>query len=212
MTEGVAPAPASRRGIAPARLALVAVVAALLGIAGAAGAHRVLQHGGTAPLALPSLNGQIVWDKGERAEPPVLLRDQNGATVSLAADRGSTVVVAFLASRCGQCAAVARTLRQTLGLLPGGARPQLVIVGTSGDTPVDARAAVKRWQLPRDVHWLVGTGGQIARVRHDFGIPTVKAHVLYLIDKSGYERTGYLYPFLPDVVARDLRTLAGEAS
>lgn len=211
MTE-VAPAPASRRGIAPARFAAVAVVAALLGIAGAAGVHRVLHRGGGSnALALPSLNGQIVWNRGERPEPPLALHDQTGAAFSLASERGRTVLLAFLGSACRRCAAVARAIDQTIGLLPASARPQLVIVGTAGDTPVDARAAVTRWQLPRGVRWLVGTGAELARVRHDFGIPAA-AHVLYLIDKGGYERTGYLYPFLPNVVAGDLKTLAGESS
>jgi hypothetical protein len=34
--------------------------------------------------------------------------------------------------------------------------------------------------------------------------------VLYLIDRRGFERTGYLFPFLPNFVALDLRTLHGE--
>lgn len=220
MTE-VASARAGRRGIAPSRFAVVAVVAALLGTAGAAGVHRSLHRGGAAParFAPPSLNGQIVWDRGERPEPSLVLRDQDGAAFALASARGRTVLVAFLGSRCGRCSAVARAIGQTIGLLPSGARPELAIVGTPGDTPVDARAAVKRWQLPRGVHWLVGSAAQLARVRHDFGVPATRtraglepAHVLYLIDRDGYERAGYLYPFLPNVVAGDLARLAGEGS
>ncbi len=34
---------------------------------------------------------------------------------------------------------------------------------------------------------------------------------LYLIDRHGYERSGYLYPFVPRFVAHDLRTLARDA-
>jgi hypothetical protein len=35
---------------------------------------------------------------------------------------------------------------------------------------------------------------------------------LYLIDRRGDERAGYLFPFLPNFVALDLRTLARERS
>jgi hypothetical protein len=33
---------------------------------------------------------------------------------------------------------------------------------------------------------------------------------LYLIDRRGFERTGYLFPFLPNFLALDLETLARE--
>ena len=33
---------------------------------------------------------------------------------------------------------------------------------------------------------------------------------LYLVVRHGYERSGYLYPFLPSFVSRDLTTLASE--
>jgi hypothetical protein len=33
---------------------------------------------------------------------------------------------------------------------------------------------------------------------------------LYLIDRRGFERTGYLFPFLPNFVALDLRSLGRE--
>jgi len=33
---------------------------------------------------------------------------------------------------------------------------------------------------------------------------------LYLIDRKGFERTGYLFPFLPNFVTLDLQTLARE--
>ena len=35
---------------------------------------------------------------------------------------------------------------------------------------------------------------------------------LYLIDRRGFERSGYLWPYLPNFVALDLRTLAGEST
>jgi hypothetical protein len=33
---------------------------------------------------------------------------------------------------------------------------------------------------------------------------------LYLIDRRGFARTGYLFPFLPNFVALDLRSLGRE--
>ena len=33
---------------------------------------------------------------------------------------------------------------------------------------------------------------------------------VYLIDRRGFERTGYLFPFLPNFIELDLRKLVGE--
>ena len=63
-----------------------------------------------------------------------------------------------------------------------------------------------------------GAWSRLAVVWHFYGItvdPTsgdiVHSLVLYLIDRDGYERTAYLYPFLPGFVQGDLARLAGTA-
>jgi cytochrome oxidase Cu insertion factor (SCO1/SenC/PrrC family) len=100
-------------------------------------------------------------------------------------------------------------------------RPTLVVVGInpSGDTPSSIRHAMAKWRLagPWEWHWLRGTYSQLERVWSAYGI-TVEpgtndiAHgmALFLIDRHGFERTGYLFPFLPNFVALDLQKLAEE--
>jgi hypothetical protein len=39
-----------------------------------------------------------------------------------------------------------------------------------------------------------------------------RAIAVYLIDRKGFERTGYLFPFLPSFVALDLKTLGAKAA
>jgi cytochrome oxidase Cu insertion factor (SCO1/SenC/PrrC family) len=50
------------------------------------------------------------------------------------------------------------------------------------------------------------------RAYHIFVAPTsgdiVHTEALYLIDRHGDERSAYLYPFAPPLVAHDLATLA----
>jgi cytochrome oxidase Cu insertion factor (SCO1/SenC/PrrC family) len=65
----------------------------------------------------------------------------------------------------------------------------------------------------------MGTHAQLAPVwkaYHIYVVPTrgdiSHTEALYLIDRHGDERSGYLYPYIPGMVAHDLRTLASERS
>jgi hypothetical protein len=75
------------------------------------------------------------------------------------------------------------------------------------------------WRLsgPWREHWPRGTRRELAAVWRAYGItvkPTtpVITHglALYLIDRRGFQRTGYLFPFLPNFVELDLRSLGRE--
>ena len=102
--------------------------------------------------------------------------------------------------------------------------PALVIISVdqSGDTPAGIRHALAKWTLngPWPLHWLnASTHAQLASVWRSYGVrvvPTsndiVHSLALYLIDQGGYERTAYLFPFLPAFVQRDLGWLARERS
>lgn len=65
-------------------------------------------------------------------------------------------------------------------------------------------------------HRLMGTHRQLAPVWAAYRIAVAPpfdgdiAHTeaLYLVDRGGYERSGYLYPFAPGFVTHDLRSLA----
>ena len=193
--------------------------------AGGGALIRVLTGSGAAAVgpALPTLHGQAVWQAGARRAPNISLRDQTGSVVSLASLRGRPVMLTFLDSQCkSSCPIVGRQLGSVLRRLPAAERPTLVIVSVNhtGDTPAGIRRALAEWHLngPWAVHWLnASTRTQLASVWRSYGVrvvPTtndvVHSLALYLIDRRGYERTAYLFPFLQGFVQRDLGRLAQE--
>ena len=203
---------------------MILLAAVAVGAAGGA-LIRVLAGSGTAAatLSLPTLHGQAVWKAGARRAPNVSLRDQTGSLVTLASLRGRPVLLTFLDSQCtSSCPIAGRQLGSVLRRLPAAERPTLVIVSVdhAGDTPAGIRRALAKWHLngPWAVHWLNGrTRAQLASVWRSYGVRVVSAKndvvhslALYLIDRRGYERTAYLFPFLQSFVQRDLGRLAQE--
>jgi protein SCO1 len=215
-------------GIAPTgrvparRVVLVVCVATALGIGAGAAVYELDSHGSqrAAAESLPAFHGQAAWAAAERAAPAFTLRDQTGTPVSLASMRGRTVLLTFLDSQCKQqCPIEGRQLGSILRRLPAAERPTLVVVSVdpSGDTAAGIRRATAEWGLtgPWRWHWLNGSQRRLAVVWHLYGITVDPssgdiAHslVVYLIDRDGYMRTAYLYPFLPAFVQGDLAKLA----
>jgi cytochrome oxidase Cu insertion factor (SCO1/SenC/PrrC family) len=196
-------------------LALAIASAALAGVAGGIVLHRLHTAVPAAP-ALPELNGQATWAAGERAAPGFALRDQHGAVVSLRALRGRPVLLTFLATQCGGCASDARRLASVLRRLPSVDRPTVVVLSLDPrkDTPAAIDLAVRRWGLGGawTLHWLAAPRARLAAVLRAYGVGagSVQRLRLLLIDRSGDERTAYLFPFLPAFVEGDLTRLAGE--
>jgi cytochrome oxidase Cu insertion factor (SCO1/SenC/PrrC family) len=205
------------------RVRLVALVLALGALGGAGIGLIVATVAGRAQATpgLPELHGQASWTPGERRAPSFALRDQSGRRVSLAALR-RPVLLTFLDSRChAQCPIEGSQLGMMLRRMAPVVRPTLLIVGVnpSGDTPPSIRHAMRKWRLagPWPWHWLRGSERELQGVWRAYGIgvePTTNdvthGMALYLIDRRGFERAGYLFPFLPNFVALDLRTLAVE--
>lgn len=195
-------------------------VAALAGIGGGVALRSAFAGAHAAP-ALPEFHGSASWPAGKRPAPAFALRDQAGRLVSLRSLRGRDVVVTFLDSHCKeQCPLAGRALGSIVRRLPARARPTVLIVSVNpADTPRSVRAAARRWLLAGDWHWLLGSKRSLAPVWRSYGIEVIPstgdiAHTvaLYLIDRRGDERTGYLFPFAQPFVERDLRTLAGSAA
>ncbi len=203
------------------RLVLLAVLlAAAAGIAVGAGLHLALRSASARPaLTVPALHGQAVWSAGRRPAPAFALRDQDDRLVSLAAQRGRTVVVAFMDPLCRQeCPIEGRGLAIAERQVAPAQRPVLLIVSVNPHADgADAKAATRRWRITGDWHWLLGRRSQLARVWRAYDITVipktndiVHSTAVYLIDRRGFERAGFIAPFLPPFVADDFRMLARE--
>lgn len=206
-------------------------LAALMIVFGAAGgiglgfvAHLAAGGTGRGVSGLPELHGQASWVAGERVAPAFSLLDQSGKHVSLAAQAGRPVLLTFFDSRCAdQCPLLGHEFGTMLRGMDVAERPTLLIVSVNpdGDTPRSIRRAMAAWGLagPWRWHWLRGSRQELERVWRDYGItvqPTTNeimhGLVVYLVDRRGFQRTGYLFPLLPNFVALDLRTLSRESA
>jgi protein SCO1/2 len=180
--------------------------------------HNVLATSrAQAKPALPALYGQATWKEGAVHAPVFRLRDQHGRRVSLASFRGRPVVIAFMDSLCtAECPLEAAQLAAAIRPLPARARPRLVVVSVDlADTPATVAAAARKWHLPDGFEWLLGTRAELAPVWRAYGIEVkvTKGDILhsdafYVVDRNGDERAGFLSPFVPGLLTRDLRTLA----
>jgi cytochrome oxidase Cu insertion factor (SCO1/SenC/PrrC family) len=203
------------------RPAIILVFAATFGVTFGLGAHLLFSHS-TQRLALPELHGQASWPTGKRPAPGFTLHDVLGGTRSLASTRGRVTLITFLDSRCHSlCPIVGRSIGAVQRELPVRSRPALLIVSVDpeGDRPASVRTAARRWRLEPGWHWLTGSRSQLAAVWHAYGIvvrPTTNdithGAAVYLLDREGYERAGYLPPLLPNFVALDVRRVEAKAS
>jgi cytochrome oxidase Cu insertion factor (SCO1/SenC/PrrC family) len=214
--------PAAQRRLPRGEVAGVLVLAVLVGLVVGVAAHRLASSPAPPKDAVSSsaLRGEATWAVGARPAPAITtLRDQTGRRFSLAALRGRTVAIEFWDSHCTQeCPLAGRALAAAERSLPRAKRPVLVVVSVNPlDTPASSRAAIRRWNLhgAGPWHWVMGTRARLAPVWKAYRIAVVPgrtdiAHTeaLYLIDRHGDERSGYLYPYLPAFVAHDMRTLA----
>ena len=201
-----------RRPVALAALG-AGLAGALLGVV----LHLALRSSPSAP-ALPSLHGQAVWSAGTRLAPVFTLPDQTGRPTSLRSERGHTVVLAFMDPMCRQqCPIEGRGLALAQSQVTASQRATLLVVSVNPlATAPEVAVANRKWHLG-NTRWLLGDRQQLARVWKAYGIEVlpkagvgdiVHSTAIYLIDRRGYERAGFLSPFLPQFVADDLRTLS----
>ena len=194
--------------------------AAIVGVAVGVAWHTNVSGSAARLPMLPTLNGQATWRAGDRPAPGFVLHDQHGRQVSLQSLRGSTIALTFLDSLCkAACPVEGRMLAAAIRQVAPGSRPRLVVVSVNpaGDTPASVAKAAHKWTLPANTAWLLGTHAELARVWDAYQITVepmsgevVHSTAVYLIDKRGNERAGFLLPFIPGLVAGDLRKLAAE--
>jgi cytochrome oxidase Cu insertion factor (SCO1/SenC/PrrC family) len=202
---------------------LLAPLLAMLALAALVLTHLLSPHAAprivTAQLTLAA---DIVVPANSMPAPELALRDQRSQPVAVSALRGRVVALTFLDSHCKQlCPIEADQLAQVQQTLGKSSPLSLVVVSVAPDTdtPDSARSFAATHGWAGDWHWLLGTEAQLAPVWHAYSIdvkPTtadiLHSAVLYLIDKNGYVRAGFVSGLKPDVVARDVRLLAAGGS
>lgn len=167
------------------------------------------------------LYGDATWAAGTRPAPAInTLHDQSGSRFRLSALHGHTVAIAFFDSYCHQeCPLEGRQLAAAEQRLPRAQRPVLVVVSVNPkDTGQSVARALREWGLAGVApwHWLMGTHAQLAKVWAAYNIqvsPPVDGDInhteaLYLVDRRGNERAGYLWPFGSRFATYDMRALA----
>ncbi len=184
----------------------------------------------TAAGASSSTSGSLRWALHGTPAPALNLPDQNGQRTTVADLRGHVVLLTFLDSRCTNlCPIEGAQLAQVQRHLPAAEQPELVVVSVN---PADTRASVARfvrqagWKRPW--RWLLGTRTTLAPIWHAYHIGVRFSHgravqtgnttirvagsvshtiALFLIDGHGREQFGYLPPFQPAAVAREVAAL-----
>ncbi len=194
------------------------VAAALAGVAiGFAFHERLTAPAAEGAVTLPTLHGQATWPARRRPAPAIALRDQHGRRVTLASLHGRTIALSFLDSLCKEsCPLEGRMLASAIRGVGGSERPQLVVVSVdpAGDTPRTIARATRTWRLPADTIWLTGTRARLKPVWDDYRITVdpvsgdiIHSTAVYVIDRAGYERAGFLMPFVPGLLTDDFRML-----
>ena len=144
-------------------------------------------RGGSAQ-ARSSYRGIAVADPS--AAPDFALRDQDGHTVRLSAQRGRFVIVAFLYTHCPDvCPLIAEHLNQALRELgpdAGEVRVLAVSVDPRGDTPQAVRHYVRLHRLLPQFRYLTGSRRQLAPVWSAYHV-AASLNNLDLIDHTAYE-------------------------
>jgi protein SCO1/2 len=169
------------------------------------------------PTPTPGLAADIVIPPGSMTAPDFSLRDQDGTAVSVSALRGHVLAITFLDSHCKQlCPLEAEQLAQAQRSLGPNANLSLLVISVAPatDTPDSERAFAAAHHWSGDWHWLTGTPDELASVWKAYSIAVqgtpdniLHSTVLYLVDKSGYQRAGWASGLQPDQLARDVRFL-----
>jgi protein SCO1 len=220
---------AERKPLARARV-LAASAAIAVGAGG--GAAFALTHRGAAPSRTVSPvagRANVVWPEAKRRAPDFALRDQAGAPISLRGSRGRVVILTFIDPVCTTlCPLEAKTLDRVEQNLSGAERPAIVAVSVNpwGDAGRYFQADARKWRLPATWRWAVGSRAQLTRVWRAYsigvrirrfravGITTHRVdhtEAAYVIDRRGFERALFVYPFSAGDVESAVRQLEHSA-
>ena len=204
-------------------LPLVAIVAIL-------GGATLLLIGGTSNTALPgnAAVSKTATFEGSTLSPPLVappldtLRNYDGTSFDLAAQRGKAVFVTFLYSHCPDvCPLIAAKLHNAYARMPAGLRGRVAIVAVSvdphGDTAGSVATFVRQHGLNGEARYLIGSAGLLVPVwrawkvgsERDVSRPDLVNHsaLIYGIGADGRIYTIYPANFEPAQVLHDATTL-----
>jgi protein SCO1/2 len=191
-------------------VALAAITGTLIGVL----VPRLLYTPAPASLA-----GGLIMTAHSVPAPDFVLRDQRGAPISLADLHGRVIALTFLDTQClNLCPLQASLLGSVQTDLGSHALFSIVVVSVrpGADTPSTIATFASAHGLLGQFYWLNGPQAQLADVWNSYGVGVQLANgtlahssVIYLIDRSGYERVAFAD--VPDAssVESDVRILAG---
>jgi len=196
---------AANRTVALATLALANLALALGGCGGGETAGR----GDRAPAA--PFDG-AAFPAGVGA-PGFALEDQSGRAVSLSAQRGHVVLLAFLGADCRACSLAAQQIRGALDEVGTEGRPRTLLVdyGATPASPARRAAFLAAASLSGRASFLGGSPAQLRQTWRAYSLPRPPqedAIALVLVDRHGYERVAFgLEQLTPEALSHDIRLL-----
>lgn len=217
---------AERPARSPA-LKLILPTLVLLAIVGGATALLV---GGSSKPTLPgdAAVARETGFQGQALTPPQpapaldTLRNYDGTSFSLAAQRGKAVFVTFLYTHCPDvCPLIASNLHNAYAKMTPAMRSRVAIVAVSvdprGDTVANVRAFVAEHELTGEGRYLVGSAKQLVPVwkawkvgsEQDVSNPELVNHsaLIYGIGADGRLYTIYPSNFAPSQIVHDVAPL-----
>jgi protein SCO1 len=150
------------------------------------------------------------------------LRNYDGTSFNLGADRGKAVFVTFLYTHCPDvCPLIASNLHNAYAKMSPAQRRRSAIVAVSvdphGDTAASVRAFVAEHQLSGEAKYLIGSSKPLARVwsawkvgsEKDTSSPELVNHSALIYGVSGKGRLTTIYPanFAPQQIVHDVAPL-----
>jgi protein SCO1/2 len=201
-----------------ALLAVVAVATAL--IAGGGTAKQTLP--GNAASATAAKFRGLSLSPVLPAPPLDTLRNYNGASFNLRADRGKAVFVTFLYTHCPDvCPLIASHLHTAYVSMPKSLRSKVAIVAVSvdphGDTPTTVATFVHDHELTGEASYLIGSASTLVPVWKAWRVGSVRdtsrpdlvnhSALVFGISAKGKLLTLYASNFAPSDIVHDASAL-----
>lgn len=162
--------------------------------------------GGSAPPARQNFDG-AAFPSGVRA-PDFALANLSGHTVSLSAQRGHVVVLAFLPGDCQACVLVAEQIRGALDELADAASARAILIGTASHS--QAMALLSKTALLGRASYLTADEAELRPIWRAYHVlpHSENAVMALLIDKQGFQRVGFgIEQITPEALSHDIRLL-----